>query len=411
VLTYKEAFPQFFATGTPAELLPPKKCRDIIQRRREAHIKKAMSIAQSLELNPGSIEILVIDTRVPNHVDDADGDSAQPPSVPIVRDVAKRRDNMWDRNWMRMLPSLWGNLNTLEVVGELADMMIDILVKMRAKPVDPLVVLEGEVERITDFTGVEMASDGSPIYKLSVKPHIGISLGVGGFHVLLKLYNIQGALFGDALIRPAIASYRSTEGLANWVIKPGNPNQVKLEIRQWVQATFVAAVNGFKSEYHATPRDEAEVYKFMLARAEVCPLAHLIIIWLMWTELITGLEATEHDGGDPDSFSCMEPLAQMFAILANSRQYVCLLVADRIRHLISSEAQRVIRKKASFVKKTNTGDTVFTDRFVEWSQKEMRALVTSPPPFAQQRCILALVLFYPFLWWFASLQRNNPTVR
>ena len=52
----------------------------------------------------------------------------------------------------------------------------------------------------------------------------------GGFHLVLETHKKRGSLFGDTHLRDIFRKWRPTDKQLDWVMAPGDPNQVDSEI-------------------------------------------------------------------------------------------------------------------------------------------------------------------------------------
>ena len=52
----------------------------------------------------------------------------------------------------------------------------------------------------------------------------------GGFHLILETHKKRGSLFGDTHLRDIFRKWRPTDKQLDWVMAPGDPNQVDSEI-------------------------------------------------------------------------------------------------------------------------------------------------------------------------------------
>lgn len=93
---------------------------------------------------------------------------------------------------------------------------------------------EEDYEPIMNNVYPYLLGDGNPIwgiYKLRRKKALDkrINAYFGGFHLILEVHKKRGLMFGDTHLRDIFGKWRKTDKQLDWVLDPGDPNQVDEE--------------------------------------------------------------------------------------------------------------------------------------------------------------------------------------
>ena len=186
-------------------------------------------------------------------------------------------------------------------------------------------------------------------------------------------------MFGPTHLRDFFSAWRTTDKQLDWVMHPGDPNQVDAELIMYHLAMYTAAVRGLiKSK-----RDEREpgvesinlnpcdVVDHMVARAKEHPIALCILLELRFAEVIFMLHESEKRSKNELFIAAMKFMLPLFAT-NHATQYVNIVPEFLVDWFCSSDVEKIIYSKAIFTRKTKNGSNVFTDRYFEWMVKDLR---------------------------------------
>lgn len=85
-----------------------------------------------------------------------------------------------------------------------------------------------------------LCGDGNPVWGITkqlrknpAKYKRRMKAFFGGFHLVLEAHKKRGKMFGDTHLRDFFKKWRKTEGQLEWVMDPGDPNQVEEELEMY----------------------------------------------------------------------------------------------------------------------------------------------------------------------------------
>ena len=102
-----------------------------------------------------------------------------------------------------------------------------------------------------DRYGTALLGDGNPTNMMQnilqeeegeVYKHI--KAFTGGFHMILETHRKRGSLFGQSHLEDVFSCWRTTLGQLNWVMNPGDPNQIDCELAMYVLAVYISGMRG-----------------------------------------------------------------------------------------------------------------------------------------------------------------------
>ena len=236
--------------------------------------------------------------------------------------------------------------------------------------------------------GLPLLGDGSPTYAISTilrtdeaKKYEGKVMGFGGgFHLLLETHRKRGSLFGASHLEDLFSTWRTTTGQLKWVLDPGDPGQIDAELIMVVLALYTAAIRE-EAKRRAKKAHEngeehfkmcaADVIDSMTKRALEHPLMLVMLIELRLAELTFMLHEAERKGDAGIYITAKKYLAALFAV-SHATKYVSMTLDFFVSIFCFSDADRKIFEEGIFVRKTKNGNTIFSDRFVEWMMKDFR---------------------------------------
>ena len=245
---------------------------------------------------------------------------------------------------------------------------------------------EHSIRPLLEDISIAQCGDGKPMIELNklrrTKNNLSKTItGLGGFHLGLIAWKAVGRLFSNAFIGPIFSLWRETENQLNWVMNPGDPNQVIRETNVVIYAIYIEAIRGYvrsKSSCSGNDYDDddmaidlnnievtaVEVFDFMCERAKEDPLILVALLYLRLVHTIQLLYESERKADISLFISCVRYIL-LWCCISHSVGYVSLL-CDWIRDWeCASPAKRVIREKVILFRKTVFGENIFTDRFME----------------------------------------------
>ena len=120
--------------------------------------------------------------------------------------------------------------------------------------------------------------------------------------------------------------------------------------------------------FSITPK---EVLEFMLKRAKKNPQAFIILLDLRFNELIFMLLRAESNA-DPKLYCTALKYAMLLTANTNATHYVEMMSNFVISRKCMSEAERLLHDKFTLFRKTKNKKTIYSDRFVEWTMRDIR---------------------------------------
>ena len=241
---------------------------------------------------------------------------------------------------------------------------------------------------IMEDYGLPLLGDGSPTYAISTilrkdtdEKYNGKVMGFGGgFHLLLETHRKRGSLFGGSHLEDIFSTWRKTPGQLKWVLEPGDPGQIDEELIMVVLALYTTAVRE-EAKRRAKKAHEkgnthfkmcaADIIDSMTKRALEQPLMLVMLIELRLAELTFMLHEAERKGDAGIYITAKKYLAALFAI-THATKYVSMTMDFFVSIFCFSDADWKIFEEGIFVRKTKNGNTIFSDRFVEWMMKDFR---------------------------------------
>lgn len=248
---------------------------------------------------------------------------------------------------------------------------------------------------IMKHIGAPLLGDGNPTHAMNKitrqNPEMfqgKIHALFGGFHSMLEGHKKRGSLFGPTHLAPFFSCWRPTQGQLDWVLKPGDPNQINGELTMYHCAMYTMAIRGLikaKADETNTPNDivqisPTDVVDFMLERAKTYPIIMCILIELRLAEVIFMLHESEKLSNSKLYVAAIKFLLPLFAS-THATKYVSMCIDFLVKWFCESDAFRIIFEKALLTRKTKNGKNIFADRSVEWMIRDFRTWLgkhTSP---------------------------------
>jgi hypothetical protein len=241
----------------------------------------------------------------------------------------------------------------------------------------------------------------------------------GGFHAMLELHKLRGKAFGPTHLREIWSAWRTTEGTPNWVMNPGDPNDVEDEMAMYYFGVIAGAITALMEKKQAEGKEDEgvsaiEVFDFMKTAAENSPIVQNLYNEIRFAEVVFLLQQAEEEGNAETYVTAMRFCSLLFAT-THATKYCNMAAEFLIWWHFASAAERVIYEKFLMVRKTRHGNNIYTDRFVEWVVKDMRSSVgkfyVRGSDNAIEREALLLGLKKEFIAASTSARQNDPTTR
>jgi hypothetical protein len=230
--------------------------------------------------------------------------------------------------------------------------------------------------------GVYLCGDGQPTFAMLrlKKTHDDFKEKVflpfnGGFHTMLETHKLRGKMFGYAHLREVWGHWRSTKAQLDWVMFPGDPNQVEDELVMYYLGAIAAAIKELVD--HREERNEDtdisafDVFTFMQDAAQRTPIAQSIYNELRFAEVIFLLQLAE-EKCDANMFVSGLKFASLLYTVSHATKYTEIAADFIVWWQCASEADKVIFEKIIMTRQTAAGKTIYTDRFVEWMIRDLR---------------------------------------
>jgi len=301
-----------------------------------------------------------------------------PPLTPAEQDSALREDCIYD------LP-MQMDLNKKDTVWDVINYTIEVGKAILAR-LDPTAhIFEGQTP-IMESIGTTMAGDGSPIIaaqgelrtdeekKKLVKPVFG------GFHLVLEIFKKRASLFDASHLRNMFKLYRTTSGAVEFVMNPSDANQPEREMTQYHLAVYLSALMALielKFEdmgegCDSVPVSPDQVIDFMISRAKQNVQAFIILMELRFGELIFMLQRAETKA-DAKIYCAALKYAMILRTNTNATKYIEMMCNFCVDIHCMSDAERTIYETFILFRKTKNGKNFFSDRFVEWTMRDLRS--------------------------------------
>ncbi len=200
------------------------------------------------------------------------------PSYDIAKDSISSKEGRNEWIWATKLPSVLGakkivdttadelrnfNREKFETNYEANNVTIDVPLQSDLVTDSTLNVLLGYAETLTDqclegestieeayppimeTTSAYLLGDGNPVWGINkllrknpTKYKRRIKASFGGFHLVLETHKKRGTLFGDTHLRDIFRKWRKSDKQLEWVMDPGDPNQVDKEMVMYHLGTY-----------------------------------------------------------------------------------------------------------------------------------------------------------------------------
>ncbi len=197
----------------------------------------------------------------------------------------------------------------------------------------------------------------------------------GGFHTMLETHKLRGKMFGSAHLREIWAHWRSTKAQLDWVMSPGDPNQVEDEMVMYYFGAIAAAIKELIDHREkcnqSTDISAFDVFTYMQDAAQQSPIAQSIYNELRFAEVIFLLQLAE-ETSDAEMFVTGMKFASLLYTTAHATKYTEIAADFLVWWRCASDADKVFFAKKIMTKKTPTGKSIFADRFVEWMIRDLR---------------------------------------
>lgn len=115
-----------------------------------------------------------------------------------------------------------------------------------------------------------------------------------------------------------------------------------------------------------------ELLDFMMKRVKRNPQAFIVLLDLRFNELIFMLLRSETQA-DPNLYCSALKYAMLLAVNTNATNYVEMMANFNINRKCMSEAEKALLEEFTLFRKTKNGKTIFADRYVEWTMRDIRS--------------------------------------
>ena len=245
-----------------------------------------------------------------------------------------------------------------------------------------------------DRYGTALLGDGNPTHMMQnilqeeegeVYKHI--KAFTGGFHMILETHRKRGSLFGQSHLEDVFSCWRTTLGQLNWVMNPGDPNQIDCELAMYVLAVYISGMRGLietkKIEYEEAVRGipdspppeikicAADVVDFIVKRAKEYPIVMVILLEVRYAEVIFMLHKAEQDANADLYVTALKFLIPLFAS-THATKYTNMVARFLVDWYCMPDAEKTIFTKGVFTRKTKNGRNIWSDKFVEWMMRDLR---------------------------------------
>jgi hypothetical protein len=311
------------------------------------------------------------DVEDENVVDDEAGD--QKP--------AARKQTSLGVNNARVDVPMERDLNEKKTCIVMADYSIEfrkMLLEIGVKDGDPL----KDAIPIMETHGITLAGDGLPSHMFTriKREQPGLYMDIlnvyfGGFHTGLTGWKANGKLFAEAFLNDIFRMWRSSDKQLKWVMEPGDPNQIEDEMVMFIVGQYAAAIEGQIDASKAlglvtVDSSVCDIVDHMISRAKEHKIAMVALIQLRLAECLFLLLDSESNRDGAMYRTALKFLA-IFFCSAHSPKYVSLGSDFFVDWHCSSEADKALFESILF-RKTVNGRSIFGDRFVEWTIRDLR---------------------------------------
>jgi len=115
----------------------------------------------------------------------------------------------------------------------------------------------------------------------------------------------------------------------------------------------------------------SELVDFMILRAERNPQAFIVLMEMRFSEIIFTLQRAE-SRACPELYCAGLRYAMLLTINTNANNYVEMICNIHVDRVCMSEAERVIHDNFILFRTTRNGKSIFLDRCVEWTMRDIR---------------------------------------
>jgi hypothetical protein len=230
--------------------------------------------------------------------------------------------------------------------------------------------------------GVYLCGDGQPTFAMGrlKKTHDQFKDKVftpfnGGFHTMLETHKLRGKMFGSAHLREVWGHWRSTTAQLDWVMRPGDPNQVEDELVMYYYGAIAAAIKELidrrKEKDEDTDISAFDVFSFMQEEAQKSPVAQSVYNEIRFAEVIFLLQLAE-EKQNAEMFVTGLKFASLLYTTAHATKYTEIAADFIVWWRCASDADKVIFENIIMARQTPKGKSIYTDRFVEWMVRDFR---------------------------------------
>ena len=199
----------------------------------------------------------------------------------------------------------------------------------------------------------------------------------GAFHSCLKLHNCCGLMFSNFLSH-FFAAWRDTPNKVKWILYPSDPRQLESELPYYIQAHYRSAFV-WLWEYKggpatATRPSASEVHRYMLKRANDCPLRQAVLIHLRYGEVSKMMRMSYKLGkrGCVKTFLTAVRFGLTLWATAHATDYVRLGL-DLLQFMhCASPAMKKIYAEEIFTRLDAKGNPIASDLGMELTVKDIR---------------------------------------
>jgi len=226
------------------------------------------------------------------------------------------------------------------------------------------------------------SADGKPVISWRKMMQPFHFMHVAGFHTASNAINGWGYLFKDTVLRPILKfGNRGSEGKLGWYCESNDPTQTIAEQPVYDVSFRENAIRGLMAMGESLETITCkQVHDHMMNRSKEAPVAFLIWQCLTIWEVIAAVldtEKPETEGAELPHGNFRKYLRLMrvlkgIAAVSGSNHYCNLLRSEIWRWMCACEAEIKIWESYGFTKVTPNSKTIWVDRFVEWTIKEIR---------------------------------------
>ena len=318
---------------------------------------------------------------------DVDAGNVNNADAPLAEDdtqeevISKKTLN--EANNATSLPSIPLDLNTNEAVKVLADFGIYLCKLQKEADVlaDPAGFWEN-MKTITEKVGIYLPCDGNPTYALSVlkrnhpETYKLIKLCKGGFHSMKELICQKNKLTEPVHLGDTAKSWRKSDKQRLFFMEPSDPNQFLAENFYFVIGFYLVMIDGLIIErtdagYDCPTQVSAvDVNNYVIKRAKEQPLVVSFLNDIRLSEIVLMYQYAEREANLKLYQSACKFSGPVYAT-TNATKYVSMESDELVEWRLKSQLDREIYEKFAFFRKTQNGQNIYGDRFVEWIVEEI----------------------------------------